>query len=145
MPGDKTEKKKEKAPPEVTSVIYMFPNGDKYEGECIQNDDSIERIGTGTHITATGMTYYGFWNQDKMNGYGKLVHPSSATYEGSFVNNQFHGNGKYTWPNGAFYVGQFVENRIEGDGVFIDTEGQAWTGTFHYKTALGLKFRLDMN
>ncbi|BFZ21258.1 hypothetical protein BsWGS_24297 [Bradybaena similaris] len=150
MPGDKHDKKKAEsevsAAGSLTSVVFMFPNGDRYEGECIIADgDSLERSGTGTHITATGIVYQGSWEKDRMNGKGKLTHPSSATYEGDFVNNQFHGQGKYTWPDGSFYEGQFVENRLEGEGTFTDTEGQVWVGTFHYKTALGLKFKLAMN
>ena len=82
------------------------------EGDCVQTEaGSIERTGQGTHINVTGITYQGSWENDKMNGVGKLTHPSLATYEGDFVNNMFHGTGKYCWPNGSFYVGQFVENR----------------------------------
>lgn len=145
MPGEKKDKKRE-GPPEVTSCVYMFPNGDKYEGECIQTENgSIERTGQGIHIGATGIIYQGSWEGDRMNGLGKLLHPSGASYEGDFVNNQFHGNGKYTWPNKSYYNGQFVENRMEGEGEFTDTEGQVWTGLFRYKAAPGLKFKLAMS
>ena len=37
-----------------------------------------------------GLRYEGEWANDKMNGYGKLDHPSGAHYEGNFVNNNFH-------------------------------------------------------
>ena len=57
------------------------------------------------------MIYTGAFQNDKMNGEGKLEHPSGSVYEGDFVNNQFHGSGIYTWPNGATYMGPFVENR----------------------------------
>ncbi|CAG5120362.1 unnamed protein product [Candidula unifasciata] len=152
MPGEKHEKKKEKATPEENSgcplapVVFMFPNGDRYEGESIVVDgDSVERSGIGTHITSTGIIYQGSWDKDRMNGKGKLEHPSGASYEGDFLNNMFHGQGKYTWPDGSFYEGQFVENRLEGEGTYTDTEGQVWFGTFHYKTAPGLKFKLSMD
>lgn len=131
--------------PVVRNGIYMFPNGDKYEGEYISLEGgSLERNGRGKHITANGTVYEGNWVGDKMNGFGKLEHPSGATYEGDFVNNQFHGEGKYTWPNGSFYEGHFVENRLEGQGQFTDTVSQQWTGTFRFKAAPGLRFKLNM-
>ncbi|GFS25910.1 MORN repeat-containing protein 2 [Elysia marginata] len=146
MPGEKKDKKKDKGANEVTKCIYMFPNGDKYDGECIQTEgDSVERTGHGVHTTVLGIVYDGMWENDKMNGKGKLTHASGAEYEGEFVNNQFHGVGKYVWPNGSFYQGQFVENRMEGQGEFTDTEGQVWIGNFHYKAAPGLKFKLAMS
>jgi len=145
MPGVKKDGKGGKVPGEVTSCVYMFPNGDKYEGECTQTDNgSIERTGQGCHTSAAGIVYEGSWSGDRMNGQGKLTNPSGACYQGDFVNNQFHGRGKYCWPNGSFYEGQFVENRMEGDGEFTDTEGQVWTGAFRYKAAPGLKFKLAM-
>ena len=35
--------------------------------------------------------------------------------------------------------------RMEGEGQFTDTEGQIWTGTFRYKAAPGLCFRLNLD
>jgi len=147
MPGEnRKQSKKEKLPAVIMTGVYMFPNGDKYEGEWIQTElGSVERQGKGTHTTPTGVIYTGTWESDKMNGQGKFVNPSRATYEGEFVNNMFHGNGIYTWPNGSSYHGEFVENRMEGYGEFKDTEGQVWTGQFMYKAAPGLKFKLCMD
>ncbi|KAK0053934.1 MORN repeat-containing protein 2 [Biomphalaria pfeifferi] len=146
MTGDKKEKKKEKFSPEITSGVFIFPNGDKYEGDCIQTElGSLERNGQGTHTSVSGIVYEGSWANDNMNGKGKLTHPSNAVYEGDFVNNQFHGHGKYTWPDGSYYVGTFLENRLEGEGEFYDTEGQIWTGAFRFRAAPGLKFKLNMN
>ncbi|XP_059147686.1 radial spoke head 1 homolog [Physella acuta] len=115
LTSEKKDKKNEK--PEVSldnsTCVYIFPNGDRYEGECTQTDlGSIERSGQGTHISSSGIIYQGSWKNDCMNGKGKLTHPSNASYEGEFVNNQFHGFGKYTWSNGSYYEGNFVENML---------------------------------
>ncbi|XP_038051411.1 MORN repeat-containing protein 2-like [Patiria miniata] len=146
MPG-KTKKveKEEETPAAPLSGVYIFPNGDKYDGEYIMTDDgALERSGKGTHTTANGTVYEGDWAQDKMTGHGRLTHPNGSVYEGEFVQNQFHGRGKYTWPNGAVYQGNFNENRMEGEGDFTDTDHQVWVGTFRYKAAPGLKFKLGV-
>ncbi|KAK7092055.1 MORN repeat-containing protein 2-like [Littorina saxatilis] len=146
MPGEKKkDKKKDDGTPFIHTGVYMFPNGDKYEGEYMATEGgSLERSGRGKHTTAEGTVYDGDWLSDKMNGTGTLQHPSGARYCGDFVNNQFHGHGSFTWPNGSFYEGQFVENRLEGEGQFTDTVSQQWTGTFRYKAAPGLRFKLNM-
>ncbi|XP_067943618.1 MORN repeat-containing protein 2-like [Watersipora subatra] len=139
------KKDKKETTPVPTTGIYIFPNGDQYEGEYRQlSDGTIERHGEGEQRTVEGLVYAGSWQEDKMTGDGRLEHPSGSVFEGDFKNNQFHGRGTYTWPNGSFYSGPFVENRIEGEGEFTDTEGQVWVGTFRHKAAPGLKFKLNL-
>lgn len=126
------------------SGVYMFPNGDKYDGEYIQVGEGLQRQGYGTHTTIDGLTYHGNWSGDKMNGQGRLLHPSGAIYEGEFGNNMFHGFGKYTWPDGSYYEGNFNENKLEGQGTFTDVKSQVWYGNFTHMAAPGLKFKLCM-
>ncbi|KAJ8013854.1 hypothetical protein DPEC_G00034130 [Dallia pectoralis] len=126
-------------------VSYIFPNGDKYEGECSRSSDGVMvRSGTGKHTSATDGTYIGEWHDDKMNGSGTLVHLSGAIYEGDFKDNMYHGVGKYSFPDGTKYYGHFSKNRFEGDGEFTDLQGLVWTGSFHNKAAPGLKLKLNM-
>jgi len=146
MPGEKKDQKKaEDTGPTILTGVFVFPNGDKYDGEYIQQDGSIIRQGKGTHTTTEGSIFEGEWSNDKMNGIGKLSHPSGGCYVGDFVNNQFQGHGQYTWPNGSSYEGDFVENRLEGKGNFTDTDSQMWTGQFRYKAAPGLQFHLRLD
>ncbi|XP_053879410.1 MORN repeat-containing protein 2 isoform X1 [Malaclemys terrapin pileata] len=131
--------------PEVYRISFVFPNNDKYDGECIRTPDgALVRHGDGVHTTPDGITYTGNWKNDKMNGSGRLEHPSGAVYEGEFKDNMFHGLGTYSFPNGAKYIGNFNENKLEGEGEFIDTQGLEWSGTFHYTAAPGLKLKLEM-
>ncbi|KAM9065796.1 MORN repeat-containing protein 2 isoform X1 [Sarcophilus harrisii] len=131
--------------PEVHKICFIFPNGDKYEGECTRISSGIfERNGSGVHTTPNGITYIGAWKDDKMNGIGRLTHFSGAVYEGEFKDNMYHGMGTYTFPNGAKYTGSFVENRVEGKGEYTDIRGLEWSGTFHYTAAPGLKLKLQM-
>ncbi|XP_036608305.1 MORN repeat-containing protein 2 [Trichosurus vulpecula] len=131
--------------PEVYKICYIFPNGDKYEGDCKRISPGVfERNGAGVHTTPNGITYIGAWKDDKMNGIGRLEHFSGAVYEGEFKDNMYHGTGTYTFPNGAKYTGSFVENRVEGKGEYTDVRGLEWSGTFHYTAAPGLKLKLQM-
>ena len=42
------------------------------EGEYIQAEEGLQRQGYGIHTTCDGLSYYGNWNGDKMNGQGKV-------------------------------------------------------------------------
>ncbi|KAM6460986.1 MORN repeat-containing protein 2 isoform 2-T2 [Liasis olivaceus] len=68
---------------EVYKISFIFPNQDKYDGDCTRTLDGVlERNGYGVHTTADGIIYRGTWKNDKMNGLGRLEHPSGAVYEG---------------------------------------------------------------
>ncbi|XP_009474084.1 PREDICTED: MORN repeat-containing protein 2 [Nipponia nippon] len=70
--------------------------------------------------------YVSSWKNDKMNGTGRLEHPSGAVYEGEFKDNMCHGAGTYTFPNGAKNIEPFNENKMEGEGDVIDENGAEW-------------------
>ncbi|CAK7298255.1 MORN repeat-containing protein 2 [Vulpes lagopus] len=130
---------------EVYKINFIFPNGDKYDGDCTRTSSGIfERNGIGIHTTPNGIVYTGSWKDDKMNGFGRLEHFSGAVYEGHFKDNMFHGLGTYTFPTGAKYTGNFNENRVEGEGQYTDIQGLEWCGNFHFTAAPGLKLKLHM-
>uniref|UniRef100_F7GTV7 MORN repeat containing 2 n=1 Tax=Callithrix jacchus TaxID=9483 RepID=F7GTV7_CALJA len=130
---------------EVYKISFIFPNGDKYDGDCTRTSSgTYERNGIGIHTTPNGIVYTGSWKDDKMNGFGKLEHFSGAVYEGQFKDNMFHGVGTYTFPTGAKYVGNFNENRVEGEGEYTDIQGLEWSGNFHFTAAPDLKLKLHM-
>ena len=141
----KKKKPVEEEEPRMLSGVFVFPNGDKFDGEYMRNPDgTVFRHGQGSHVASDGTTYVGVWENDAMTGSGKVEFPSGASYEGDFHDNKFHGTGKYCWPDGAVYSGQFSNNRISGDGDFLDPDGQAWAGNFDNRMALGLKFKLGL-
>ncbi|KAJ8377611.1 hypothetical protein AAFF_G00255690 [Aldrovandia affinis] len=126
-------------------VSYIFPNGDRYEGQCSRSPDGVvRREGVGTHSSPDGLVYTGEWQNDQLNGWGRLQHASGAVYEGQFKDNMFHGQGMYTFRSGSKYAGSFKENRVEGEGEYTDAQGLVWTGSFHCETAPGLKLKLNM-
>ncbi|XP_029681339.1 MORN repeat-containing protein 2 isoform X2 [Takifugu rubripes] len=107
---------------EVTLSSFAFPNGDKYEGECIKSaSGGLMRSGTGKHTSADGAMYTGKWRKDKMCGRGTLRFPSGAHYK--------------VWTFDAIPG----VCRLEGNGVFTDARGLVWKGKFQGNTAPGLK------
>lgn len=129
----------------IKKGVFLFPNGDQYEGDYWVNENGIvQRHGSGTFAAVDGLRYQGSWIRDKMHGPGRLVHPSGAVYEGEFVQNKYQGWGKYSFPNGSCYEGKFVDNKVEGRSQFTDAYGQVWHGSFQSKGAPVLKFKLDM-
>ncbi|XP_029656878.2 MORN repeat-containing protein 2, partial [Octopus sinensis] len=95
----------------IKENAYIFPSGDRYEGQFLHTQDgNVQRSGFGRHIAAEGTVYQGMWKDDAMNGTGQLKHSSGDVYEGGFLNNQFHGEGTYTWANGSYVKGNFVRN-----------------------------------
>ncbi|KAG9338053.1 hypothetical protein JZ751_027129 [Albula glossodonta] len=94
-----------------------------------------------------------------LNGWGRLEHASGAVYEGEFKDNMFHGQGTYTFQSGSKYTGSFNRNKtlargasspeprfepLEGEGEYTDARGLVWMGTFRFRTAPGLKLKLNM-
>lgn len=152
MPASTKKPEKEKVEEKESTIIhskgtFMFPNGDKYSGDYVKLPEEALltlRQGKGKHTTSDGMHYEGDWEEDKMHGKGKITYPSGAVYEGDFEKNCCHGYGKYFWPDGSWFEGTFRDNKMDGEGKFTDVNGQIWYGNFANKSALGLRFQLNM-
>src|ERR1700728_4104747 len=85
--------------PEKSNIdLFIFPNGDQYNGEYIVIDnDQIMRHGYGKHISVNQQIIYeGSWNQDKMHGIGRLIFSNGTSYIGEFQSNFYQGIGTYT-------------------------------------------------
>jgi len=89
--------------------------------------------------------YDGNWDDDMMNGMGKLewyhLVPISAkptdfimngtSYTGEFKNNKMEGKGIVLIGNGNRYEGDFKNNTIEGHGVYTYKNGKIASGSFY--------------
>ncbi|CAF2396261.1 unnamed protein product [Rotaria sp. Silwood2] len=114
------------------SNLFMFANGDRYDGEYILTDeDQIMRHGHGKHISADQqLIYEGTWNRDKMHGTGRLTYGNGASYDGEFQSNYFEGLGTYTWPDGAQYTGIWQGSRAIGKAEYTGPDlGVPFVGT----------------
>ncbi|XP_067311612.1 MORN repeat-containing protein 2 isoform X2 [Pseudorasbora parva] len=113
-------------------ISYIFPNGDKYEGECSRTSDGVViRKGSGTQTSASGLTYTGEWDNDKVQ-FSVACSKTTCIMAKELTD---------------FLMGQNTlepSTTTEGDGEFTDSQGLVWTGMFHSKAALGLKLKVNM-
>jgi hypothetical protein len=52
--------------------------------------------------------YEGYFNEDSMNGRGRLIMEDGSWYEGEWLNNKVHGHGMLTYEGGS-YEGEWVD------------------------------------
>ncbi|XP_008298805.1 MORN repeat-containing protein 2 isoform X2 [Stegastes partitus] len=122
----------------LVKVSYVFPNGDKYEGECSRSEcGAIVRSGNGKHTSASGVTYIGEWHEDKvciccvsthcdktLSGCMLLSHALSLCLS------QMHGRGTLQHPSGAVYEGEFKGNMYHGTGTYTFPDKSVYKGHF---------------
>ena len=98
-------------------TCLTYKNGDKYEGVL----SNLSKKGIGKMIFINGMEYYGSFNNDQIDGDGRITFPEKSdfeVYKGDFVKNRFEGQGELKYKNGNNYNGQFLKNQFSGLGVF---------------------------
>jgi hypothetical protein len=114
------------------SDSFIFPNGDRYDGEYIVMDEGqIMRHGHGKHTSADQqLIYEGTWHRDKMHGTGRLTYGNGSSYDGEFQSNYFEGLGTYTWPDGAQYTGEWQGSKPIGNAEYTGPDlGVPFIGT----------------
>ena len=70
----------------------------------------------GVQTDPNGDRYEGTWENDLMEGLGKVFYGDRRTYVGKFQNGRLHGIGVMTFPNNFSYQGQFSKGKVEGKG-----------------------------
>ncbi|KAI8927063.1 hypothetical protein BC831DRAFT_453746 [Entophlyctis helioformis] len=112
---------------------FIFRDGSRYEGEYKEMEGGINvRSGMGKYTCGvTRSMYTGSWDQDRMNGKGRLEFASGAFYEGMWKDNQYCGPGTYKWPDGSQFIGEWHENGMNGPGKYCDATGQGWIGSVY--------------
>ncbi|KAI8897629.1 hypothetical protein BC833DRAFT_592995 [Globomyces pollinis-pini] len=108
---------------------FIFPSGSKYDGEYKEVEGLLIRNGQGVHYcNLTQSTYTGQWENDKMNGKGRIDFASGAHYEGLWKDNQYQGQGVYGWSDGSTLSGEWNEQCVNGSSLYQDADKQIWTG-----------------
>ena len=128
----------------VEEVQLSFGDGVEYRGEW--NKFTEERHGRGILITNKEKIYYGYWKNDKMNGYGKQIYPelnienfntniftenkNCSYYVGEWKDNYQEGKGKESWPDGTYYEGEYKNGKKWGEGKLQLPDGSVYEGQF---------------
>ena len=158
--------------------IYYWENGDRYEGkweEDIRNgmgvfiradgttsaqiwlkDEFVTNLiwNAETWVDADGRVYTGKKEDDKIEGYGRVIYSNGAVYlgelkngvregkgicyykngnryEGEWKNGELDGTGVYYWAdNGRIYCGEFLNGKLDGKGTYYYPSGFRYEGEF---------------
>ena len=130
-------------------------NGEIYEGKFIDNELTGKGIYKNKKILYIGdfykfikhgkgelftkqFHYRGYFNNNKLNGKGKLEIYDQGIFEGNFRDNEIDGEGIYMWKDGNFYEGEIKDGMLDGKGKLTTKEGIIYEGTFHDSLNKGL-------
>ena len=117
--------------PIVQNGVFIFPNGDDYNGDFVKRaDKSVVRQGSGMYSSQSGFQLSGTWTDDRLVGRGEATFKSGASYRGELTDSKFSGEGAYTHSNGMKLEGKFEGDRVIGPVVFTDKNGLKWRGNF---------------
>ena len=78
-------------------------------GECIKGD-CIN--GQGVYIFPKGEKYEGEWKDGKRHGHGTYTFSDGEKYVGEFKDGKKHGKGVYTFSDGRRLVGEFIYGKF---------------------------------
>jgi hypothetical protein len=107
---------------------YKLPNGDRYEGDVLDN----QRSGKGIYHFANGDRYEGQFANDQFMGRGVMNFANGDRYEGDFVGISKQGQGVLVFANKDRYEGQFSDNVYHGTGTFTFASGERYSGTYDH-------------
>jgi hypothetical protein len=117
----------EAAKPRIVSVCNLaFPNGDRYEGQCVDGVGD----GQGVYYSVSGDRYVGGWFRQNRHGAGILTAADGKVMEGHWRNGVAYGTFTIKWQNGTLYVGQIEGDLPHGEGTMTFANGDSYTGQF---------------
>ena len=110
--------------------VLVWPEGVQYSGSI--HDDKIN--GYGRLIHRLGDVYEGEWFDGKAHGSGTYYHMNDVKYVGLFLDDLPHGLGNEEWPDGSVFSGMWERGQKEGPGRFCWNNGSIYEG--HFKANL---------
>ena len=125
----------------TNSVIIKYNNGEKYIGEW---DVKNHKQGRGIQIFINNNIYYGYWENNNMNGIGKMIKFKEKIndlniifnenivpyYFGNWKNNLQDGEGEEIWKDNSIYKGEYKEGLKHGKGILKLPNGSEYEGEF---------------
>ena len=123
------------------NVIVKYKNGEKYIGEW---DVRHFKEGRGIYIFNNNNIYFGYWENNKMNGIGKMIKFSEKIndlneifdpkvlpfYCGNWKNNLENGEGEEIWKDNSIYKGEYKDGFKHGKGILILPDGTEYEGEY---------------
>jgi hypothetical protein len=125
---------------QINKIITMS-NGDRYEGETLNNEPHGKGTLTGANAE---YVYEGDFVLGKPTGKGKVTFKNGNVYEGDFLNNLFHGFGTLTTHDGE-YVGQWLNHERHGVGTANWKNGNWYHGEWQKNLMHGQGTRYKKN
>lgn len=106
--------------------VYVFPNGNRYEGEWV-ND---MKAGYGVLYYVNGERYEGYWRDDKAQGKGTLTYAHGDKFVGEWTQGKKHGHGELFYANKDHFVGEWKNDSATGYGVLTYANGNRYEGNW---------------
>ena len=97
----------------------------------------------GSYTTADGHRTEAEFQNDELNGQGKILYADGEEYIGEFSDNQIHGWGTYTYPSGEKYIGEYKNGKRHGHGMFFFPDGSRHVGEFKNELVNGFAVEYD--
>ncbi len=127
----------------LSNGVYMFKNGDKYQGD-FKND---QRDGRGVYTWENGDVLNGIWqnneivegkltipyngplyHSDENHTHSDVAYKGDLVYSGQFQNHSLSGHGQAMWPNGDVYNGEWKNDKMNGHGIYTWPTQQKYNG-----------------
>jgi len=109
----------------IFSLLPLIALGD--DGKCIEGDCVY---GNGIYLFPNGDKYDGEFKNGEINGDGVYTYPDRSEYIGKFVNGVRHGQGTLKIVDGITFIGQWANDLPNGKGVKILADGMQYSGEF---------------
>ena len=109
---------------EVQKQVLNYSNGNRYEGEVVNNRPH----GFGILYCANGNHYEGSWTDGRIQGKGTLYWANGNRYEGDWADDKRQGKGTFYWADGRRYEGDWADDKRQGKGTFYWTDGRRYEG-----------------
>eukprot|EP00747_Dinoflagellata_sp_TGD_P218303 gnl/TRDRNA2_/TRDRNA2_90581_c0_seq1.p1 gnl/TRDRNA2_/TRDRNA2_90581_c0~~gnl/TRDRNA2_/TRDRNA2_90581_c0_seq1.p1 ORF type:complete len:326 (-),score=37.82 gnl/TRDRNA2_/TRDRNA2_90581_c0_seq1:40-1017(-) len=125
---------------ERISGRLMFPDGETYEGNYVNNKPG----GSGQMNFPDGRLYEGQFQDGSPSGEGVMTWTSGQTYKGNFMAGLYHGKGTMTWPDASVFQGDFVDGKKHGEGFGRWPDGRSYWGYWENDLQHGDGFTINV-
>jgi len=99
-----------------SKVIFLYFNGDKYEGEFKDG----KRHGQGTYTFKDGRIYVGEFKDGASHGQGTIKYKDGSMYVGEFKDGKRHGQGTIKYKEGRICDGEWKDDKFNGKITFLN-------------------------